>query len=113
MPTGHGYCGIVEEVGSAVRFVEPGQFQPDNPEVVVTAYEGGNQHPRRSERHDLREPVRKHRGRRGGSVRRRQGDLKRVVAVDRPLEKSCGSSIEHGRNRELRETRTRSTGLAR
>jgi Zn-dependent alcohol dehydrogenase len=41
MPSGHGYCGIVEEVGSAVRFVKPGQFQPDNPEVVVTAYEGG------------------------------------------------------------------------
>src|SRR5260370_1784008 len=26
MPMGHEYCGIVEEVGSAVRSVKPGQF---------------------------------------------------------------------------------------
>jgi threonine dehydrogenase-like Zn-dependent dehydrogenase len=26
MPMGHEYCGIVEEVGSAVKTVKPGQF---------------------------------------------------------------------------------------
>jgi len=28
-PMGHEYCGIVEEVGSGVKTVKPGQFVPD------------------------------------------------------------------------------------
>jgi threonine dehydrogenase-like Zn-dependent dehydrogenase len=29
-PMGHEYCGIVEEVGSAVTSIKPGQFRTDN-----------------------------------------------------------------------------------
>src|SRR3954452_10737136 len=35
-PMGHEYCGIVEEVGSAVRSVKPGQFVIGSPPLPTT-----------------------------------------------------------------------------
>ena len=44
-PMGHEYCGIVEEVGSAVRIVRPGQFVVGSFFASDNTCLGGNRRP--------------------------------------------------------------------